>query len=106
MRKIAVCLFVFAGLVTAQAQDMDAMKYFNLGISSSITPQKIKYFSEALRLDPVLADAYKKRGMLYYFSEKYDKVIQDFQTIDKVYFVIGIILRLIGVCLLRLISHF
>ena len=79
MRKIAFCFFILVGLVTAQAQDMDAMKYFNLGLASSATSKKIKYFTAALKLDPVLVDAYEKRGLLYYFQEKYDKVIQDFQ---------------------------
>ena len=79
MRRIIICLFILVGLVTAQAQDMDAMKYFNLGLASSATSKKIKYFTEALKLDPVLVEAYEKRGLLYYFQEKYDKVIQDFQ---------------------------
>ena len=79
MRRIIICLFILVGLVTAQAQDMDAMKYFNLGLASSATSKKIKYFTQALKLDPVLVEAYEKRGLLYYFQEKYDKVIQDFQ---------------------------
>jgi DNA-binding SARP family transcriptional activator len=83
MRKIAICLFILAGLVTAQAQDMDAMKHFNLALASSNTSEKIKCFTEALKLDPDLVDAYEKRGLLYYFQEKYDKVIQDFQRYIK-----------------------
>jgi tetratricopeptide (TPR) repeat protein len=31
-------------------------------------------------LQPQFADAYEKRGWLYYFIGKYDKVVQDFQT--------------------------
>jgi len=34
MRKIPIYILLFAGLVTVHAYDMDAMKYFNLGISS------------------------------------------------------------------------
>ena len=79
MRKFIICFFILVGMVTAQAQDMDAMKYFNLGLASSATSKKIKYFTQALQLDPVLVEAYEKRGLLYYFQEKYDKVIQDFQ---------------------------
>jgi len=70
---------MFVGLVAAQAHDMDAMKYYNLGLSSTITSKKIKYFTEALRLDPELVEAYEKRGLLYYFQEKYEAVIHDFQ---------------------------
>jgi len=83
MRKIPIYFLLFAGLVTVHAYDMDAMKYFNLGISSSMTSKKIKYFTEALKLDPGLKAAYEKRGLLYYFQEKYDKVIQDFERYVK-----------------------
>jgi two-component SAPR family response regulator len=83
MRKIPIYFLLFAGLVTVHAHDMDAMKYFNLGISSSITSKKIKYFTEALKLNPGLEEAYEKRGLLYYFQEKYDKVIQDFERYVK-----------------------
>jgi tetratricopeptide (TPR) repeat protein len=44
-----------------------------------MTGTKIKFFSKALELDPYLAEAYEKRGTLYFFQEKFDKVIQDFQ---------------------------
>ena len=56
------------------------MDYFNLGLDSTFTPTKIKYFSKALELDPSFAEAYEKRGMLYFFQEKFDKVIRDFQA--------------------------
>jgi tetratricopeptide (TPR) repeat protein len=58
----------------------NAGKYFNLGLESSMIRNKIEYFTKALELDPMLADAYEKRGMLYYFQERYDNVIQDFST--------------------------
>ena len=70
MRKIAICFLLLAGMVTTQANDMDAMKFFNLGLSSAMTPTKIKYFSQALKLNPGLVDAYEKRGVLYFFQEK------------------------------------
>ena len=70
---------MFIGLVTAQAHDMEAMKYYNLGLVSTLTSKKIKYFTEALKLNPALVEVYEKRGLLYYFQEKYDEVIQDFQ---------------------------
>jgi len=37
----------------------NAMDYFNLGLKSTITRTKIKYFSKALDLDPMLAEAYE-----------------------------------------------
>lgn len=58
----------------------NAMDYFDYGIKSSMTSDKIEYFTKALELDPELAAAYERRGMLYYFQEKYDKVIQDFNS--------------------------
>lgn len=70
---------MFVGLVAAQANDLDAVKYFNLGLSSSLASTKIKYFTQALMLNPKMVDAYEERGVLYFFQEKYDKVIQDFQ---------------------------
>jgi tetratricopeptide (TPR) repeat protein len=59
---------------------MDAKEYFNLGLSSTMTRKKIGYFTKALELNPTIADAYAKRGMLFYFQEKYDKMIQDFKS--------------------------
>ena len=57
----------------------NAIDYFNLGLKSNLTTTKIKYFSKALELDPNMAEAYEKRGRLYFFQEKFDNVIQDFQ---------------------------
>jgi tetratricopeptide (TPR) repeat protein len=57
---------------------MDAMAYFKLGSEGGMTYKKIEYYTKALDLNPGFAVAYAKRGMLYYFQEKYDKVIQDF----------------------------
>ena len=71
---------IFLMLSAFPAHSENAMDYFNLGLDSTLTPTKIKYFSKALELDPSLAEAYEKRGMLYFFQEKFDKVIQDFQA--------------------------
>jgi DNA-binding SARP family transcriptional activator len=79
MKKLTFFFLMFIGLVAAQAHDMEAMKYYNLGLASTLTSKKIAYFTEALRLNPALVEAYEKRGLLYYFQEKYDAVIQDFQ---------------------------
>ncbi len=66
-------------LTAAQSYAMDATEYFNLGLGKGMTYKKVAYFTKALDLNPKLAAAYAKRGLLYYFQEKYDKVIQDFQ---------------------------
>ncbi|MBU0769142.1 MAG: hypothetical protein KJ687_08625, partial [Proteobacteria bacterium] len=79
MKKLTFFFLMFIGLVAAQAHDMEAMKYYNLGLTNTLTSKKIAYFTEALRLNPALVEAYEKRGLLYYFQEKYDEVIHDFQ---------------------------
>lgn len=83
MKKIIICLLSFFWLTVAQAYGMDALAYFNLGISSDITYKKIDYFTKALELNPKMALAYAKRGMLYYFQEKYDDVIRDFEEYTR-----------------------
>ena len=80
MRIAAICLFTLLWLTSATAYGEDAMDYFNLGVKGSMTRKKIDYFTKALELNPRLAAAYEKRGLLYYFQEKYDKVIQDYLT--------------------------
>ncbi len=66
-------------LLTLPVNGENATDYFNLGLKSTITRTKIKYYSKALELDPSLVEAYEKRGHLYFFQEKFDNVIQDFQ---------------------------
>jgi len=60
-----------------------AVDYFNRGLKSTFTRNKIKYYSKAIELAPNLTEAYEKRGMLYFFQGKFDGVIQDFQTYIK-----------------------
>lgn len=67
-------------LLSRPVHGENAVDYYNLGLESGTTRMKIKYFSKALTLDPGLVDAYEKRGMLYFYQEKFDKVIQDFQA--------------------------
>ena len=64
---------------TPVSSSTEAMECFELGLRSSTTSKKIKYFTKALELDPGMAEVYAKRGMLHYFQGQYDKVIQDFQ---------------------------
>ena len=83
MKRIIIYLLAFLWLGIGQAHGMDALEYFNLGIKSEMTYKKIEYFTKALELNPQMALAYAKRGMLYYFQEKYDKVIQDFEEYTR-----------------------
>ena len=80
MQRKIICFLIFLMLSALPVHGEDATDYFNLGLKSTITRTKIKYFTKALELDPNLAEAYEKRGMLYFFQEKYDNVIQDFQA--------------------------
>ena len=80
MRRTLTSLFIFFFLAACPAHAEEALDYFNLGLESNLTRTKIKYFSKALELHPEFAAAYEKRGMLYYYQEKYDKVIDDFRA--------------------------
>ncbi len=84
MKKTVLIFMAFTLLYAAPARSEDAMRFFNLGVQNSVTRQKIEYFSKALELDPNLAEAYEKRGLLYYFREEYDKVIEDFSTFIEI----------------------
>ena len=66
MRKMAICILILVWSLTAKAHGMDAMAYFNLGLKSTMTNKKINYFSLSIELNPYFAEAYEKRGMLYY----------------------------------------
>jgi DNA-binding SARP family transcriptional activator len=80
MRIAAICLFLIFWLSPVQAEVGDPLDYVNLGLKSSSTSKKIKYFTKALELNPGLVDVYEKRGLLYFFREEYDKVIHDFKN--------------------------
>ena len=80
MRKNIIYLIILLFLPALPAWGENSMDYFNQGVKSTLTGTKIKYFSKALELDPYLSQAYEKRGMLYFFQEKFDKAIEDFQA--------------------------
>jgi tetratricopeptide (TPR) repeat protein len=80
MKRHILSLVTLILLVAGPAYGKDAMQYFNLGVQSSVTRKKIAYYTKALELDPNLVEAYEKRGLLYYFQESYEKVIQDYLT--------------------------
>lgn len=83
MKKLLICLLILLWLPTSAVLAKNAKVYFDLASKSSTAKKKIEYFSRALELDPDLASAYAKRGMLYYFQGKYQKVIEDFENYTR-----------------------
>ena len=80
MKKTVISLLALLLLWAPASHGDDAMDYYNLGLKGSVTRKKIGYFTKALELNPKLAAAYEKRGLLYYFQGKYDKAIQDYNS--------------------------
>ena len=101
MKKLILLLVPLALLIAGPAYSEDAMKYFNLGVQSSVTRKKIEYFTRALELDPNLVEAYEKRGLLYYFQENYDKVVQDYLTYIERAPATGEAYRMVGIGYLK-----
>ena len=83
MKRLLFYLASFIWLAALSAHAEDANEYFEQAMQSSTANKKIEYLSKALELDPNLAAAYEKRGMLYYYQEKYDKVIKDFENYTR-----------------------
>lgn len=83
MRKKIICCLIVLMLPAFSVYGESAADYFNLGLKSTLTRTKIKYFSKAIALAPDLTEAYEKRGMLYFFQGQFDNVIEDFQTYIK-----------------------
>jgi tetratricopeptide (TPR) repeat protein len=83
MKKIAAATLACLCLTATVAWGQKAMDFYNRGLKSSRSYEKIEYFTIALELNPKLSAAYKKRGMLYYYQRKYNKTIQDFQRVTE-----------------------
>ena len=83
MKRLFVCLLIIVWLPTSAALAKEAAVYFDLASKSSSANKKIEYYSKALELDPNLASAYAKRGILFYFQGKYQKVIEDFENYTR-----------------------
>ena len=112
MRKLYICILVLFALMSWQkhtpevyALDGDAMEYFNLGLKSTMANEKINYFTTALDLNPRLAPAYEKRGLHYYFQEKYDKVIEDFTNYIRLVPDKADAYRMLGMAYLKIGTH-
>ena len=80
MSRVTVYLVTLLLLYTLPVHADEAMDYFDQARKGSVTRKKIELFTKALEFNPKLAAAYEQRGLLYYFQEKYDKVIQDYHT--------------------------
>lgn len=81
MTKILIGVIGCLILVASTAWSQDAMYYYDLGVRSTVTKEKIHYFTKALELNPRLYSAYQKRGRLYYYREQYSKTIEDFRKV-------------------------
>lgn len=83
MQKKVICYLIFFLLPVFSVYAENATDYLNRGLKSTSTRTKIKYFSKALEMAPNLAEAYEKRGVLYFYQGKFENVIQDFKTYIK-----------------------
>jgi len=83
LKRFLLYLLIIVWLPTPSALAKDAAIYFDLASKTSTNKKKIEYFSRALELDPNLASAYARRGMLYYYQRKYHKVIEDFENYTR-----------------------
>jgi tetratricopeptide (TPR) repeat protein len=78
MQRILVAAAVWLTVLSSAAWGQDAMEYYRRGLESSLSNQKINYFTRALQLDPAIADAYAKRATLYYFQDRFEEAIRDY----------------------------
>ena len=101
LKSLKLILLVFLLLATAPAYGQDAMHYFNLGLESTRTRKKIDYFTKALELNPNLAIAYHKQGILFYYQQNYHQAIQDFQRYLKLTPAKNETYRMLGLAYLR-----
>lgn len=83
MRKVLVAIVALMLFINSPAWGQDAMYFYNLGLESSMANRKIHYFTKALELNPSLSVAYEKRGLLYYFQEKYPEMLNDFEKVTE-----------------------
>jgi tetratricopeptide (TPR) repeat protein len=83
MKKTLIGAMACVILVASTAWSKDAMYYYDLGVRSTVTYEKIHYFTKALELNPRLYSAYEKRGRCYYYREKYSKMIEDFRQVTE-----------------------
>ena len=83
-RAILVNILVLFTLTASVAWGKDAIYFYNRGLESSMANKRIEYFTQALQLNPKLAEAYEKRALHYYFQRKYDKAIPDYTKVIEI----------------------
>jgi tetratricopeptide (TPR) repeat protein len=83
VKEITVATLAYLLLTATVAWGQEAMEFYNRGLQSSLAYKKIEYFTMALELNPRLSAAYEKRGVLYYFQGKYNKMIEDFLEVTE-----------------------
>jgi len=112
MKKLYICILILLVAIVwpkhgskVYAFDDSAIDYFDLGLKTSMANKKINYFSTALELNPRFAPAYEKRGLHYYFQEKYNKVIEDFTHYIRLVPDKADAYRMLGMAYLKINSH-
>jgi tetratricopeptide (TPR) repeat protein len=83
MKKLLVSLVISILFAASPVWAKQSIDYYQLGLESSRFNKKIHYFTKALELNPGLAVAYKKRGILYYFQERYREMLLDSRRFTK-----------------------
>lgn len=62
---------------------LDAFESYVRGVVTTSRPQKVKYFKEALRLDPSYSEAAFELGKVYYDGHDYEQAIQWFAKVPN-----------------------
>ena len=83
MKKLLTLIIILVCCIAGPAWGYDATYFYNLGLDSTMSNTKINYFTRAIELNPELSAAYEERGMIYYFQERYAKMIRDFLKVTK-----------------------
>lgn len=83
MKRVLIFSIICFLFAVPAAWSQNAMNFYNLGVDSSLAYKKIHYFTKAIELNPYLAAAYEKRGMMYSFQEEYKKMIPDFLKVAE-----------------------
>ena len=81
IKKTIPVIIIYICLAITPAFGQNAMDFYNRGLKSSLTYQKIEYFTKALQLDPNLVEVYEKRAIQYYYRRWFDNAIQDYTKV-------------------------
>jgi tetratricopeptide (TPR) repeat protein len=65
---------------TVRKEELTAQEWFERGYLSEDIEETIRCLTEAIRLDPELADAYTGRGLAYTVQDNLDQALLDFDT--------------------------